>query len=105
MATTFEWSFPQFDAAPTQDGLSDVVLTVHWRLMASDGINTTDAYGSVQIPPPDPASFVSYQNITKEMAISWVVGAIDYPALQATLETNLANMLAPPVVPLPPPFS
>ena len=32
--TTYTWSFPQFDTAPSEDGLTNVVKTIHWRLDA-----------------------------------------------------------------------
>ena len=35
--TIFTWSFPQFDVAKAEDGLTDVVKTIHWRYDAVDG--------------------------------------------------------------------
>lgn len=36
MAITYTWQFPQFEVAPSLDGESDVVFTVHWRCNGVD---------------------------------------------------------------------
>ena len=34
MANTYTWDFPTLDTAPSEDGLSDVIKTIHWRITA-----------------------------------------------------------------------
>jgi hypothetical protein len=34
MANTYTWDFPALDTAPSEDGLSDVIKTIHWRITA-----------------------------------------------------------------------
>ena len=47
--TTYTWSFPQFEVAPSTDGLTDIVRVIHWRV---DGFDGTFSAGA-----SDPAYF------------------------------------------------
>ena len=31
MSIVYTWSFPQFEVAPSEDGLTNVVSVIHWR--------------------------------------------------------------------------
>jgi len=104
MAIAYSWTFPQFDVAPSEDGLSEVVKVIHWRLDAIEGGITSGAYGTVALGQPDPAHFIPYADITEQWAIDQTSALIDLPAVQAALAGEIANKKNPPVVPLVPPF-
>jgi hypothetical protein len=106
--TTYTWTFPRLDAAPAIDGLSNVVRTVHWRLTATrDGVADI-AYGSVELPPPDPQDFTPFEHVSKEQVIEWTEEAIEAQQegqvanIKAALEKSLNGQLAPPLVTLTP---
>ena len=105
MAITYAWSFPQFDVAKAEDGLTDVVKTIHWRYDATDGKVSCGAYGTVGLDAPNPSDFTPYSAITS----AWAVAAVSEKLDVAELEKNLANQIAllnnPPVVPMVPPFA
>lgn len=101
---TYSWTFPVFDVAPSEDGLTDVVKTIHWRYDAVDGQYRAGAYGSVTLAPPDPNAFVPYDQITSEWAISCVSSQVNVPELDVNLAMQIADEKNPPVVPMPPPF-
>jgi len=105
MAIAYSWTFPQFDVAPSEDGLSQVVKTIHWRLDAIDAGITAGAYGSVALGQPDPAHFIPYADITEQWAIDQTSALIDLPAVQAALAGEIAKKKNPPVVPMTPPFA
>jgi hypothetical protein len=86
--TTFTWSFPQFDVAKSEDGLTDVVKVIHWRYDAEDGDYSAGVYGSVGLSAPNSDNFVPLANITKAWAIEAV--ALDIPAMQAALDMQIA---------------
>jgi hypothetical protein len=104
MAITYDWSFSQFDTAPSKDGLTDVVVVVHWRLTAIDGEYVDSSYGTVTMPDPNPADYVPYDQITKDLTIEWVSGILDVPAIEANLALRIEQQKSPPVVPMVPPF-
>ena len=74
MTTQITWNIEQLERS-LPDGL---VLTAHWRVTGADGQHTGTVYGSLGLPANGPASpdFVPYDQITKEMVIGWVKGAM-----------------------------
>ena len=111
---TYTWRIESLDAAPTEGELTNVVRTIHWRLFATDGINTLDLYGDVPLGSADPENFTPFENLTEATVITWLEAAIDGRAGEgeptvAQLRTGLAGMLAakrtPSVVPMPVPWA
>jgi len=105
MSIVYTWSFPQFEVAPSEDGLTNVVSVIHWRLDAMDGIYSAGAYGSVALGAPDPAAFTPYADITEQWAIDAVSANIDLPAVEAALAGEINKKKNPPTVPMAPPFT
>lgn len=105
MAIAYSWTFPQFDVAPSEDGLSEVVKTIHWRLDAIDGGITAGAYGSAALGQPDPAHFTPYADITEQWAIDQTSPLINLPEVEAALSGEIAKKKNPPAVPMIPPFA
>jgi hypothetical protein len=102
--TTFTWSFPQFDVVPSEDGLTDVVKTIHWRYDAVDGEYAAGAYGTVGLGEPNPTDFIPYDQLTEAWAINAVSASINVPEMQAALEKQIADEKNPPIVPMAPPW-
>jgi hypothetical protein len=105
MSIAFSWTFPQFDVAPSEDGLSDVVKVIHWRLDAIDTGITAGAYGSVPLSAPDADSFTPLDEITEEWAISAASAGINLDEVKAALAGEISKKKSPPVVPYKPSFA
>jgi hypothetical protein len=103
--TTYTWSFPQFDVAKSEDGLTDVVKTIHWRYDAQDGVFSAGAYGTCALGEPNQSDFIPYTQITAQWAIGCVTAQINLEELNTALEAQIENQKNPPVVPMVPPFS
>ena len=110
---TYTWRIERLDAAPTEGELTDVVRKIHWRLFASDGTNTTDAYGDVPLGAADPDDFTAYSELTPATVIAWLETAIDARAgeedptveqLRSGLAGTLAAKRTPAIVPMPLPW-
>ena len=108
MATTYKWVVSQLDTAPSEDGLTDVVKTVHWRYQAEqvDGDKTyfADTYGASSVAQPNPQNFVPYADVTEADVISWLEEVLPVDAMQASLEANIALQITPKEVTLPLPW-
>ncbi len=73
MTITYTWLFTGFEVALSENGLSDVVKTIHWRYRGTDEQGYfADTYGSTPLPESDPESFVPFDQITKQWAIDQV---------------------------------
>ena len=49
MTITNTWNVTQMDAYPEYDGEADVVFTVHWTLIGTDGTYVGSVYGSTGV--------------------------------------------------------
>lgn len=106
MAIDYEWIFSQFDTKPSQDGLTDVVSIIHWRLNATDDTGTfASIYGTVTLGTPGPSNFVPYDQITKELTIQWIEENMDVDSMKANLANQIHLIKNPTVVSMSPPFA
>ena len=106
MSNEYSWYISQLDCYPTQDNKTDVVFTVHWRRVATDGTYSADIYGSQAVTLDAEAPFTPYADLTEEQVIGWLEEAFGPELLAAqvaALDQQIANQLNPPVVspPLP----
>ena len=67
------WKVEALDYAVSQDGLSNVVTTVHWTCSKEDeNGNSGNAYGSHNLPEPDPDNFVAWDDLDESTVLSWM---------------------------------
>lgn len=108
MTTEYSWLVSQMDTAPSLDGLTDVVVTVHWRRTATavDGDNTyyADTYGAMGCATPSETDFTAYPDLTFEQVCGWLDAGNDVEALDANLDTQIENQVNPPIVAYPLPW-
>lgn len=109
MTTTYEWSVSQMDTAPSLDGLTDVVVTVHWRrnAVAIDGDKTylADIYGAMACQTPSGTDFTAYPDLTFEQVCGWLDSGNNVEALNANLDAQIENQINPPIIVLPNPWA
>lgn len=105
MATSYTWSFPQFDTANSEGGFVNVVKTIHWRLDGVDGEYSAGAYGTVGLGDPESGSFINFDNLTEQWAIDAVSGRLDVVASKAAIDAKIEEQRNPPVVAKKPPFA
>jgi hypothetical protein len=93
-----------------EDGMTDVVYLVHWRVSATevDGDKTYSAsvYSTCSVPAPDPASFTSYANLTQEQVLGWIwANGVDKDATEAAVQQQIELQRHPVVISPPLPWS
>ena len=86
MATTYEWSFPNFET-----DADNKVTVIHWRYTAVDGDNSATMYGS------DGQSELDFDTMSKEDAIACVLEHSDTTEddMKANLDAQIASQKAP----------
>jgi len=102
---TYSWIISSMDTAPSEDGLTDVVVTVHWRYVGVEGEYSAEVYSSYACPAPSPSEFTPYQNLTEAEVTGWLIVGLDVASLQANIATQIENQKNPPVVVLPLPWA
>ena len=99
------WKVAALDYAVSQDGLSNVVTTVHWTCSKEDEDgNSGYAYGSHSLPEPDPSNFVEWDNLDEFTVLSWMTsdmvakadeGENPAMAIEASVDAQIAEQAAP----------
>jgi hypothetical protein len=105
MALETKWLISQMDTAPSEDGLTDVVKTVHWRYEGKDGEYTAEVYGAMACATPSETDFTAYEDLTYEQVCEWLKAGLNVEAMDLNLATQIENLKNPPIVNLPLPFS
>jgi hypothetical protein len=102
---TYTWDIFRLDCAPSENGLTDVVKTIHWILQGQDENGITASFSnSYPLPSPSPEAFTDYATLTKETVISWLESNLDVGYLHTYLANEIASKYNPPITPLPLPW-
>ena len=86
------WTISSVKAKVEQDGLQNVIHTIHWRLGKQDGEHYADVYGSKSLAAPSPDNFIPSEDVTLEMVKGWLETSFEMDELEA-LEANLTAQL------------
>jgi hypothetical protein len=102
---TYIWSISKLDCAPSENGLTNVVKVIHWRLDAIDenGVSASMS-NSYPLPSPSPEAFTDYSILTEETVVGWLESNLDVGYLQTRLANEIATQYNPPITPLPLPW-
>ena len=91
------WTVSAMDYTVSQDGLSNVVNTVHWRCSKTDGDHSGSSYGTVGLEAPS-GSFVEWADITEATAVGWAKAALgddQVAAVEAAIDAQIAKLATP----------
>jgi hypothetical protein len=105
MKNTFSWVISQLDTKPQEGELQDVVTTVHYRRVATDGTFYVDSYGAMGCPSPSETDFTAYDDLTQADVEAWLEASLDVEEMDAELITKLDNLQNPPIIVLPLPWA
>ena len=70
------WALGPLNVKLSEDGLTNVVYNINWRLIGTDGMFSSDVYGSCGVPAPAPDAFTPYDQLTEAQVQSWVEKAL-----------------------------
>ena len=115
----FEFIISQLDSIPSLDGMDKVISVIHYRAQKTHSetiydsktetnsekdLFTADTYGALSVEAPHEASFIPYDEVTKEMVEGWLTDSLDCEAIEANLDAQIQNFLNPPIVAYPLPW-
>ena len=109
---TTDWKIEKLECKVSENGLSNVVYKIQWVYKVTDTINGKKYYsarrGNSSLSNPDPLSFTSYDNLTKQQVVDWIINTLgeEYITSMTTDLDNTNYYKANPVtVILNPPFN
>lgn len=112
MAIQYKWVISAMDTAPSEDELTDVVKSVHWRRQAIeqsevdlDKYYMSDVFDVLSCESPDPMAFTPYQDLTFEDVCGWLEENLDVIKLDESLAAQIESQKNPPIVQLPLPWA
>ena len=96
---SYNWTVSAMNYAVSQDGLSNVVTVVHWRVSKEDeNGNSGYSYGTQNLPAPDPSNFTDWDNLDEFTVLSWVtneMGEEQVAAIEASIDAQIAEKANP----------
>jgi hypothetical protein len=96
---SYTWKVAALDYAVSQDGLSNVVTTVHWTVSKEDESgNSGYSYGTQSLPAPDPNSFTDWDNLDEFTVLTWAtneMGEEAVTAIQDSVDAQIAEKANP----------
>ena len=104
MDVTYSWDFPKLEIYYNYQSLQNVVYMIHWIYTASyiDQNNKTwqESMRGIEDIAYDPnITFISFENLTKDIVTSWLendLGTQGLQVLQTNLQQKISNSLNPP---------
>lgn len=109
MTATTRWAIESLECVKQDQGYTDVVYNIHWRLYANDDGYSTSIYGTqlVNFDPDSPGyQFIPYEELDEETVLSWLFTAMTPEKVteqEQLVISILAGMMDPPteIKPLP----
>ena len=105
MAITYEWNVNTVDVYPSEEGHSNVIYNVHWRLNATDtevdaegNPYVASVYGTQSLDTSDLSNFTDFDSVTSSQVQGWVEAAMGEEAVQGLkdgLDAQIAALITP----------
>ena len=101
------WKIDSLECKIQDQGFSDIVYNIHWRLYATEGDYTTSIYGSqsVNFDPTDvDYVFTPYEDLSEEIVLGWLHNAMgeDQVIEKEQAVQDMLNSIMNPVVEIKP---
>lgn len=105
MSISYNWDVNTVDVYPTEEGQTDVIYNVHWRLNAVDtqvdaegDPYIADVYGTQVLDTSDLSGFIDFDSVTSAEVQGWVESAMGEEQVQSlkdNLDANIAGQITP----------
>ena len=105
MAISYNWDVNTVDVYPSDEGQTNVIYNVHWRLNATDtqvdaegNPYTASVYGTQVLDTSDLSGFIDFDSVTAAEVQGWVESAMgeeEVQSLKDGLDSNIAGQINP----------
>jgi hypothetical protein len=100
----YKWVINELFCIPKEGQLIDVVSIVHWSRLAEQEDIQVLVYGTMNCATPSETDFTAYPDLTYDQICSWLDEGLNVVELDANLDTQIENIINPPIVTLPLPW-
>jgi len=105
VAISYNWNVKTVDVYPTDEGQTNVIYNVHWRLNATDtqvdargNPYTAYVYGTQVLDTSDLSGFIDFDSVTSAEVQGWTESAMGEEQVQSlkdSLDANIAGQINP----------
>lgn len=95
METIYTWGFSNPDCIISEDGMSQIVKTIHWNLTGERDGETGYYYATCGLGTPSPDDYTPYEELTEEWFINQVKENADMDAVYANIESQIELKIHP----------
>jgi len=101
MAISYKWIINQMNAHIESEGEQNVIFTVHWSYLASEEVSgktyQASSIGAQSFTYVAGEPFVPYADTEafEAIVIGWLEGALDVPAMSASLAAQIQKEITP----------
>jgi hypothetical protein len=89
----YAWAINQIDCKPQENQFSDVAVSVHWQLTATEDTYTSSVVGAVDLVAYNGKDlFIAYKDLTEEIVLAWVQDKLGENEI-GNLKTYLADLI------------
>ena len=92
--TAFNWQVVDMQ----RQTANNYVVTVHYRVDATDGDYTASTYGTVSYTEQPGETYIPYDDLTPEIVTGWVQDSLGKATVEASLQGQIDTQKNPPVV-------
>ena len=79
---------------------------MHWTCNGTDGTYNASVYSTCSLPVVQGETFIPYQDLTLDTVLGWIwANGVDKDATEAAVQTQIDNLINPPVVTPPLPWN
>ena len=104
--TTITWTITALNCIPNAPEGTDYVVTAHWTCSGTDGTYSASVYNTCSFEVVQGDSFTPYAQLTQDQVLGWCwANGVDKDATEAAVEQQIQNLINPPIVTPPLPWS
>lgn len=93
MDIVYKWNITGIDGTPvTPEGLENVALAIHWQCtgcLEDYSSICNNRHGTVVLDYPDISNFISYDDVTEELAFSWLFSKLNKTEIENDIKEAL----------------
>jgi hypothetical protein len=105
MAIEYSWDIISLNTTPSESGLTNVVKSIDWCFIATDGGVVGQTCEQTMLPTADTESFTAYDDLTEETIIGWIKQYRDYDDIFSMANQRLEEAKEPVIVERIPPWA
>lgn len=86
----YKWTISALDCKVSEDGMTNVVQTIHWRYKGTnDNQVTAETYGAQTVGSPNPEAFTPFDDLTEEIVVGWLEATMDVDAMNTNITKQI----------------